>query len=149
MCDCNCIDTTINCECPPPNPLQGSELDTVLSTTFDGAPLNIYNSGSGASTLLHTNTSSANQTIIINANMYITSNSAHTLTSFYFNNGLVTPSAESGTQTYTSAPVKTTLNHILIRTTIGPGDTISLHVTSSDSSARMNWLTAFIYKYQY
>jgi len=66
MCDCNCIDTTINCECPPSNPLEGSELDSVLSTTFDGAPLNIYNSGSGASTLLYTNTSSANENIIIN-----------------------------------------------------------------------------------
>lgn len=149
MCDCNCIETTINCECPPANPLEGAELDTVLSTTFDGAPLNIYNSGSGASTLLHTNTSSANQTILINANMYITSNSTHTLTSFFYTNSVVTPSATSGIQTYTLAPIKTTLNHLLIYTTIAPGATISIHVTSSDSTARMNWLTAFIYKYQY
>jgi len=148
MCDCNCIDTTINCECPPTSPLAGAELDTVLSTTFDGAPLNIYNSGLGASTLLYTNTSSANQLILMNTNMYITSNSTHTLSSFYSVNGSLTP-ANASTQTYSLAPVKTTLNHILIRTILPPGSTISIYVTSTDSSARMNWLTSFIYKYQY
>lgn len=149
MCDCNCIDTEINCECPPTSPIEGHELDTVISTTFDGAPFNIYNSGSGNDVLLYTNTSSANQSIIMNVNMYITSNSAHTLTAFLYQNSTISPLAESGTQTYTSAPVKTTLNSLLVRTAITPGSTLSIHVTSSDSTARMNWLTAFIYKYQY
>lgn len=150
MCNCNCADIAIECECSSPSPIQGAELDVVFSTTFSGAPLNIYNSGVGTDTLIYTNTTSGNQYIIAHVNMYITSNTAHTLSSVFYQNSVPTVLTAGGTQTYISAPVKTTLNHILPRlVTLTPGSTLSIHVTSSDSTARMNWLTAFIYKYQY
>lgn len=152
MCDCNCQEITVNCNCPEANPIDGAALSTVLSTTFSGAPLDIYNSGNGIATTIYTNTSTSNQAIIIDLNGYVTSTNPHTLTHYFTLNGLIGESnanPASQIMRYQLAPIKTDINHITNHFTIGPGQSISFVQVSSDSSARCVWLTAFIYKYQY
>lgn len=152
MCDCNCSEVTINCNCPEPNPIEGAAMDSVTSTTFSGTPLDIYNSGTGIATTIYTNTSSANQAIIIDLNGYVTSTNPHILSHYFTLNGLIGESnvhAASQIKRYQLAPIKTDITHITTHFVITPGQSISFVITSSDSSARCVWLTAFIYKYQF
>lgn len=151
-CDCNCADITIDCQCTTAEPIDGASLDTVTSTTFSGAPANIYNSGSGYNTLVYTNTSSTNQFIIIDTNTYITSDNPHTLTTYYTLNG-ATGEANATNDglilRHTSAPVKSPVTHLSAGILIGPGTSIWFNMVSDDSTARAVWLTSVIYKYTY
>jgi hypothetical protein len=147
-CDCGCTDTSINCNCPAPLVTDGAQLAYVTSTTFDGAPVDIYNGGVGYSINLYTNTGTVSHYVIIDTNTYITSTNPHTLATSYSLNAAATPSGNAGVLRYTSAPIKTTASYYSVGIVLSPGQSLWFNILSGDSTAKANWLTAFIYIYE-
>lgn len=152
-CDCNCTDVVIDCNCPPTSPIDGASLNTIVSTTFDGVPANIYNGGNGYTHTVYTNTSTKVQLVKVLTNMYITSNNPHDLRTYY--NLSIAPLTEANAVTSPSyhnlAPIKTTFTDMFVTVSnlLNPGDSIYITAKSADSTARMVWLTSFIYKYDF
>lgn len=147
-CDCGCTDTSINCNCPSPLIMDGAQLAYVTSTTFDGAAVDIYNGAVGYGINLYTNTGTTPHYVIIDTNTYITSNNPHTLAISYSSGAAVTPSGNAGILRDTSAPIKKTASFYFSGTLLSPGQSLWFNILSTDSTARANWLTAFIYIYQ-
>ncbi len=150
-CDCNCTEVTIDCNCPPTSPIDGTSLSTITSTTFDGAPVDIYNSGNGYLYTLYTNTGTVNQMVRTLTNMYITSNAAHDLRIYYNNAGsaLEANAYNAAIYKHNTAPIKLSTVSIMEGIILTPGNSIYIIVKSANSTARLNWLTTFIYKYDY
>lgn len=149
-CDCGCTDTSVNCNCPAPLVIEGAQLAYITTTTFSGVPVNIYNGGVGYNTNLYTNSGTKSHFVIIDTNTYITSDNTHTLTTYYTLNGAVgeANANSDGVMRYTSAPIKITASHYTAGVVLTPGQSLWFNMVSGDSTARANWLTAFIYIYE-
>lgn len=147
-CDCGCTETSIGCTCPPPVTMDGPGLAYILTTTFSGVPADIYNTGLGYTLLLYTNTSTTNQWVMIDSNVYITSTNPHTLTTEYYV-GTVGSADGSGVMTYGTASIKTSATHPSAGKILTPGQSYWIHLLSTDSTARAVTLTSFIYIWDY
>lgn len=145
--DCGCTNTGVDCTCPEPSGIQGSTLEAIFTADIVSSE---SIAGAGYTATLYTNTSSNNQSVIIESNMYISTSTApptaapHTITTIYKNDGVTVTGA--GTLVH-YAPYKSDHTHFLPTTTLAPGKSITLVITSDDADGVLNWLTSVIYKY--
>lgn len=142
-CD-SCNDTTVDINCPEPSGIEGATLYSQYYTQPE-TPADIFNAGAGYDVTLYTNTSAVNQYITIESNMYIsTTTNPHTLTTVYKNDGVTVTTA--GTLIH-EAPTKSDHTHFMIQELVAPGKSITMNILSDDTSGKLNWLVAMIYKY--
>lgn len=142
-CD-SCNDTTVNINCPEPSGIEGATLYNVYYIQPE-TPADINNGGAGYNVTLHTNTTSSNQYIFIETNMYVsTTTNPHTLTTVYKNDGVTVTTA--GTLIH-KAPTKSDNTHFMIQELVAPGKAITMNILSDDATGKLNWLVAMIYKY--
>lgn len=141
-CD-SCNQTNITCTCPDTTGIAGAKLNNIIST--DTGVTHAIN-GAGYTMVLYTNSTTGNQRILAESNMYITSNSPHQLTTTYLVNGIATTYPP---QLQNQATVKTDHTHFIPGINLVSGDILSINIVSTDPTGVLAWLVSFIYKYDY
>lgn len=141
-CNCGCTNTTVNCTCPDPTGIDAAKLENIVSTTFSGGQ-DIYNAGAGYTHTLYTNTTSGSQIVYVQTNSRISCTTTHNVqTDYYVNAGAV-----GVTEYQDSASTNIDYTHFLVAVTVPPAGIVKLKFLSDNANGKLQWLVAFIYKY--